>query len=290
LVNHDGYPVSYQIFEGNKFEGHTLMPSILAIKKKYKIEQMTVVADAAMISDDNVNFLKANQLKFIVGARVANLTLKAIEQISKTLNGQDDASFRIDTPKGNLICHFSATRYRKDKYDMDKQINKAKALLNDSSDPNPARKRAKFLKHKENDKNNYELNTNLIYKTNLLLGIKGYYSNLENLSDDQIIKQYKNLWHVEQAFRISKSDLKMRPIFHFKQHSIKAHLLICFMALAICKFIEIKTGRSIKAVLKLLKSATDSRLQNKITNQEFIIKAQINDEVRRILEKIDLSY
>ncbi len=295
LVNDSGFPISYQVFEGNKFEGHTLMPSILAIRKKHKIEQMTVVADSAMISDDNVEFLKANDLSYIVGARVANLSIQMIEKISKDLNQIDDATIRINTPKGKLICHFASNRYRKDKIEMEKQINKAKGLISNSSDPNPARKRTKFLKHKDNDKNNYELNLQLIHKTNLLLGIKGYYTNLgsnldDNITDQEIIKQYRNLWHVEQAFRISKSDLKMRPIFHFKQHSIKAHLLICFMALAVCKFIEIKTGRSIKAVLKLLKGVTDSILQNKITNQEFIVKAEINDEVKRILEKIDLSY
>jgi hypothetical protein len=93
LVNDDGFPISYQVFEGNKFEGHTLMPSILAIKKKYKIEEMTVVADAAMISDDNVFFLKSNNLNYIVGARIANLSIFDIEKISKELNLKDNSTF-----------------------------------------------------------------------------------------------------------------------------------------------------------------------------------------------------
>jgi transposase len=290
LVNDSGFPISYQVFEGNKFEGHTLMPSILAIRKKHKIEQMNVVADAAMISDENVAFLKNNDLSYIVGARVANLSIQMIEKISRELNQIDDATIRINTPKGKLICHFASNRYRKDKIEMEKQINKAKFLLKES-DPNPARKRTKFLKHRDNDKNNYELNAQLINKTNLLLGIKGYYSNLDdNITDQEIIKQYRNLWHVEQAFRISKSDLKMRPVFHFKQHSIKAHLLICFMALAICKFIEIKTGKSIKAVLKLLKGVTEARILDKTTKKEFFLRSEIKGEVREILGRIEMSY
>lgn len=182
LVNDSGFPISYQTFAGNKFEGHTLMPSILALRKKYKIDEMTVVADAAMISDENVLFLKANNLNYIVGARMANLSISDIEKISKELNLVDDATIRINTPKGILICHFASNRYRKDKIEMEKQINKAKFLLKES-DPNPARKRTKFLKHKDNDKNNYELNHQLIHKAHLLLGIKGYYSNLENMPD-----------------------------------------------------------------------------------------------------------
>jgi transposase len=289
LVNDDGFPISYQVFEGNKFEGHTLMPSILAIKKKYKIEEMTVVADAAMISDDNVFFLKSNNLNYIVGARIANLSIFDIEKISKELNLKDNATFRIKTSKGILICHFANNRYRKDKIEMEKQINKAKFLLKES-DPNPARKRTKFLQHKNNDKNNYELNQKLIHKTSLLLGIKGYYSNLENVNDMEIIAQYRNLWRVEKAFRISKSDLQIRPIFHFKEYSIHAHLLVCFMALAICKFIEIKTEMSIQSVLKLLRGVTDARIFDKVSKREVVLRSEIRSEIAEILRKVGLSY
>ncbi len=289
LVNDEGFPISYQVFEGNKFEGHTLMPSILAIKKKYKIEEMTVVADSAMISDDNVFFLKSNNLNYIVGARIANLSISDIEKISKELNLKDNATFRIKTSKGILICHFANNRYRKDKIEMEKQINKAKFLLKES-DPNPARKRTKFLQHKNNDKNNYELNQKLIHKTSLLLGIKGYYSNLENVNDMEIITQYRNLWHVEKAFRISKSDLQIRPIFHFKEYSIHAHLLVCFMALAICKFIEIKTEMSIQSVLKILRGVTDARIFDKVSKREVVLRSEIRSEVAEILRKVGLSY
>ena len=74
-----------------------------------------------------------------------------------------------------------------------------------------------------------------------------------------IIDHYHNLWHVEQAFRIAKSDLQMRPIYHFKETTIKAHILICFMALAVCKYMELKTGKATKHIVKLLKGVTDAR-------------------------------
>ena len=168
-------------------------------------------------------------------------------------------------------------------------LNKAKFLLKES-DPNPARKRTKFLQHKNNDKNNYELNQKLIHKTSLLLGIKGYYSNLENVNDMEIIAQYRNLWHIEKAFRISKSDLQIRPIFHFKEYSIHAHLLICFMALAICKFIEIKTEMSIQSVLKLLRGVTDARIFDKVSKREVVLRSEIRSEVAEVLRKVGLSY
>lgn len=287
VVNNQGFPISYQLFEGNKFEGHTLIPAILELKNKYKIKNMTVVADAAMISQKNISYLTQNKLDYIVGARIANLPIKTIESLSKELGGVDEATVRIETTKNQLlICHFSKSRYRKDKSDMEKQIAKANNLLK-ASDPNPASKRAKFLKqHKDNKKTGYSLNLDLIHKTKLLLGIKGYHSNLNSLNDLDIIGQYRNLWQVEKAFRISKTDLKIRPIYHHKECTIKSHLVICFMALAISKYIEIKTGKSIKSVVKTLKKAPNSVIINKNTGKELVLEAKINSEILELAEMI----
>lgn len=283
LVNDLGFPVSYQIFPGNKFEGHTLMPSINSLRKKYKIKQMTVVADSAMISDQNVEFLKAENLHYIVAARTANLPIKTIEEIAKQLNQKDEATIRIPSAsKGDLILSFSDKRYRKEKREMDKQLAKAELILKTPSTAEII-KRTKFLKGK---KLSYELNQNLIHKTTLLLGIKGYYSNCSNLTDQEIIKHYKNLWNVEKSFRISKSDLKTRPIFHNKQQAIETHILICFMALALAKYIEIKTNKSIKYVSKELKKITDARIFDQINKREFTMRSKINTETAEILKMI----
>jgi transposase len=283
LVNDLGFPISYQVFPGNKFEGHTLMPSIIALKKKYKIGQMTVVADSAMISDKNVEFLKAEKLHYIVAARTANLPIQTIEEIAKQLNQKDEATIRmVTTSKGDLILSFSSLRYAKEKREMEKQLAKAEFIL---KTPSAAEiiKRTKFLKGK---KLGYELNRDLIHKTTLLLGIKGYYSNCPNLSDQEIIKHYKNLWNVEKSFRISKSDLKARPIFHNKQQAIEAHILICFTALALAKYIEIKTKKSIRFVTKELKRVTDARIYDQIGKREFVMRSEINEIMKEILKEL----
>src|SRR3989344_5084655 len=241
LVNDLGFPISYQVFAGNKFEGHTLLPSITSIRRKHKIKKMTVVADSAMI--------------------------------------------RIQSEsKGDLICSFSNKRYSKEKLEMEKQIEKAKSILKTPSKAEII-KRTKFLKGR---KLSYELNQDLIHKTTLLLGIKGYYTNCDQteLSNEEVIKHYKNLWHVEKSFRISKSDLKARPIFHNKQQAIEAHILICFMALALAKYIEIKTNRSIRAVTKELKKVTDARIYDAINKREFVMRSKTNEIVAEILRVV----
>ncbi|MFZ2938285.1 MAG: IS1634 family transposase [Candidatus Omnitrophota bacterium] len=285
IVDDQGFPVAYEVFEGSKFEGHTFIPVISSFKEKHNINKLTVVADAAMISLDNVKALFENKLSYIVGARVGNLANKSIREISSMLDRKNGKSIRIETKHGFLVCDFSEKRYRKDKANMAKQIAKAEILLK-----NPSRlKRAKFVKGK--NKAEMELNSELVEKTELLLGIKGYYTNLpEDIKNSTIIDHYHNLWHIEQAFRVAKSDLEMRPIFHFKQQTIEAHILICFMALAICKYMEIKTCKSTKQIVRILKSITDARIKNTLTGEEFLMRSEITDDVKKILLKLGLSY
>ncbi|MDP3684969.1 MAG: IS1634 family transposase [Ignavibacteria bacterium] len=285
IVDSQGFPIAYEMFEGNKFEGKTFIPIISDFKRKHDVDKLTIVADAAMLSMENIEALKANRFSYIVGARVSNLPKKLICEISLRLGQKDRKNIRIETEHGQLICDFSAKRYHKDSADMDKQIIKAKILLK-----NPAQaKRIKFVKGK--NKTELELNKELIEKTKLLLGIKGYYTNLsEDVGNATIIKQYHNLWHVEQTFRVAKSDLEIRPIFHFKQQTIEVHLLICFMALAICKYMEIKTGKSTRQIVKILKSITDARIKNTLNGEEITMRSKITADIKQILLKLGLSY
>jgi len=286
LVTAEGFPVAYQVFKGNTFEGHTLIPIISAFKRKHRLGRLTVVADAAMMSMENIEALRQSNLQYVVAARTASLSPDLIEKLSEQLHQRDGAMIRVPTDKyGDLICEFSAKRFAKDQREMKKQITKAQELLKHPS----AIKRTKFIKVDEQA--GYHFNTDLEKKTQLLLGLKGYYTNLgTEVSEQMIIDQYHNLWHVEHAFRMAKSDLLMRPMFHFKEQTIKAHILICFMALAVCKYMELKTGKSTKYVLKHLKSVTDARLINTITNEEFILRAPLNHEIERLLTSLGMPY
>ena len=101
-----------------------------------------------------------------------------------------------------------------------------------------------------------------------------------------IINHYHNLWHVEQAFRIAKSDLAIRPIYHFKKQTIEAHVLICFIVLAVCKYMEIKTQKSIKSITKLLKGVTDAPIKNLITNEGIVLYSEIPEEIQQLLKTL----
>jgi len=284
LVTSEGFPIGYQIFEGKKFEGHTMLPVIRGFKQKHRIKTFTVVADAAMISAENIKVLRSEKLQYIVGARAANLSMDFIKTISAQLNRQDTKTIRLKTILGNLVCEFSAKRFAKDKREMEKGIAKAENILKYPG----TMKRVKFI---TSENNTYSLNSSLINKTELLLGIKGYYTNLSDsdASDQFIIEHYHNLWHVEQAFRLTKSDLQIRPIYHFKPEAIEAHVLICFMALALCKNMEIKTGKSTKSILKLLNGVTDAIILDKESGHKFTLRSIISSEVKNVLSKMALT-
>lgn len=285
MVSQEGFPIAYEVFSGNTFEGHTIIPVVKKFIDNHSVKSFTVVADAAMISTANIEELLKHKINYIVGARLGNLSGNLVEQIDNSINREDGKSIRIKTDKGYLICSYSSTRYRKDKYEMEKQIEKAKTIINTPS-KNRKLKFAKSIGEK------LELNQALIEKTKKLLGIKGYYTNLEEQQVDNhtIIEHYHELYRVEQAFRISKSDLQTRPIFHFKEEPIKLHVLICFMALVISKHIELITGNSIKRFVTECKKVSQARILNHITNKEVRMMAKPTPKLVEYLTKLNVPH
>lgn len=275
MVTPQGFPVSYEVFAGNTFEGATFLPSILAFKVLHSIKTLTIVADAAMLSQDNMQQLAGHGLSYIVGARLGNISSELLEVIDAGLERTDGMTMRTATPHGTLVLGFSRKRYAKDLSDMNKQIEKARRQV---AFPGKMR-RAKFVSTEGGE---VSLNEVLIAQRRKLLGVKGYYTNLASVSDVDIIAHYHSLWNVEQAFRIAKSDIVSRPIFHRKEESIRAHMLICVMALALSKYIEIKTKRSIRSVLDACKSVTDATLVHRATQTPTIMRSPVPATLKEI--------
>jgi len=129
MVSKEGFPVAYEVFSGNTFEGHTIIPVIKNFIERNSVKNITVVADAAMISSENVQQLTQNNINYIVGARLGNIPISLLENIDKNISREDGKSIRIKTDNGYLICSYSSVRHRKDKYEMEKQIEKAKQVI-----------------------------------------------------------------------------------------------------------------------------------------------------------------
>lgn len=196
---------------------------------------------------------------------MANTNLSLVKQIQGTLNGINGAVARVQSKHGELICDFSTNRYKKELNELNKLIQKAEELVAKQSTGT----KVKFIKRVSKEK--IELNTALIEKRKLLLGIKGYCTDLseDQLSSQQVIDRYHHLWRVEQSFRMSKFDLEARPIYHQKEEAIRSHVLICFVALLIEKYLELTSQMSLRNIRLLVWNITESHIRDTITKETF---------------------
>ena len=265
LVTQSGLPLSYNVFAGNTFEGKTMLPVVEGFLSKHPHAKPIVVADAAMLDDERLAELKGKNISYIVGARLANANIGLVQQVHGSLKAVSGSVVRLQSKHGDLICDFSKKRYKKELNDLNKLIQKAQELVaKQSSGSN-----VKFIKRVSKEK--IELNTALIEKRKLLLGIKGYCTDLSEtqLSSQQVIDRYHHLWRVEQSFRMSKFDLEARPIYHQKEDAIRSHVLICFVALIIEKYLELTTKISLRNIRTLVWSITESHIRDTMTKETF---------------------
>lgn len=280
VVNRQGFPLYFDVFRGRTFEGHTLISVIQNIQKLLSNPDLVVVADAAMLSQDNIDRLVHDQISFIVGARIANLPSHLIDQITSELGGQDGKTITLTYRKQRLVCQYLKQRAAKDKSDREKQIARAQEMVNA---PHEKLRRYRFIK---TTGQTVSLNTELIAKAERLEGIKGYITNTQ-LSEATLIERYHDLWQIEYAFRLTKSDLEARPVFHSLDATIQAHLVIVFAGLAICKYIEMETGMSIQRVLKLAEKVLTHKVTNTKTGESAYIETTIeNPQVKQKINSL----
>lgn len=286
-VSRSGMPIAYRMFSGNTFEGHTMVPAIMDVLKRMGSDSAVIVADSAMLSQDNMDQLEAKQLRYIVGGRLANLSRARISTITTTLPRMDGATMRMSYGEGRvLIVSYSVNRAAKDRHDREKHVKRAEEALND---PSRLSKRYKYVTAAK-QKNEYRLNTALIERAKQLEGIKGYVTNAVHLSDRDVIEKYAALWHVEKAFRMSKSDLLARPVFHTLKESIEAHLVIVFTALAVSRYVETVSHTSIASVIRTLSTVKEIIVEDPASGQSVSKYTQGTEEAKRLARLANLPW
>lgn len=238
LVGLGGYTIGYDIFEGNIYEGHTLIPTIEKISKKFNLSKPVVVADAGLLSTNNIKELQENQYQFILGARIKNETTIVKNKIFETHLKDNEFAIIEKSKSIKLIIAYSDKRAKKDQHNrkkglerLEKQIKSGKLTKSNINN----RGYNKYLKMDGEititiDKDKFE-------KDKIWDGLKGYITNCD-LKPEMIIENYKNLWHIEKAFRMSKTDLRIRPIYHRIRKRIEAHICLSFVAYTIYKELE----------------------------------------------------
>lgn len=238
LVALGGYVIGYDIYEGNTYEGHTLIPFVEKISKKFNLGRPVIIADSGLLSKANIEALEKNGYEYVLGARIKNETEGIKNQIIK-IKYIDGAIFRIEKEnKRRLIINYSDKRAAKDAYNrkrglkrLEKRIKSGKLTKSNINN----RGYNKYLKL-EGDIS-IEVDYEKFKSDQVWDGLKGYITNTK-LKDINVIDNYKNLWHIEKAFRMSKTDLRIRPIYHYLRQRIEAHICISFTAYTVYKELE----------------------------------------------------
>ena len=261
LVSLDGYPLAYCIHEGNKYEGHTMLPVIREFVSKYRLDDFIVVADSGLMNSANVSDLEADGCKYIIGSRIRNESEEVKRQILSFDKGEG-MMHEIDKGGGRrLLIGYSGRRAGKDAHNREKgirRLEKAYKAGHLSKENINRRGYNKFL-DMEGD-TNVSINYDRIREDARWDGLKGYLTNTDMPTED-VVSAYHNLWNVEKAFRIAKSKIEIRPMFHFTRRRIEAHICICFVALKVYKELErlLKLSgirMSVDKVLNMAKTVT----------------------------------
>lgn len=305
LVDRQGFPLEIGCFEGNKAETTTLLPVIGQFQDRHALADMVIVADAGMLSATNLRELDEAGLRFIVGSRQT----KAPNDLANHFHWHGDAfddGQVIDTitPRhGNTktrdttrraepvwdqqqhggawraIWAYSRKRAVRDMQTLTLQENRARAVI----DGDKPVKSTRFVKTTAAGRS---LDEKSLKRARSLVGLKGYVTNIpvSIMPPAEVIGSYHDLWRVEQSFRMSKTDLQARPMFHRTRDAIEAHLTIVFAALAVSRFVQTATGLSIKKIIQTLRPLQSAAIQ--INGQTRTIPPAIPDDAQQIINAI----
>ena len=238
LVSRDGYPLSYSIFNGAQYEGRTMIPIVEDFVQRFNLEDFVIVADSGLMNKTNIALLESGNYKYIIGARIKSET-EEIKQWILSLDKTEGSFYELGKlPKSRLIIGHSEKRAKKDKYNREKGVKRLNAAYKSgiiTKENVNKRGYNKFLEISDNVK--VTINHRKIREDEQWDGLKGYLTNTE-LDAKLVYEQYCGLWVIERAYRVTKGTLEMRPMFHFTEKRIQAHVCICFVAYKVYKELE----------------------------------------------------
>lgn len=309
LMDPNGIPMAFHTFSGNESEKTNMLPAIQRVKKDYEIDRIIVVADRGLNTSDNTSVLSGanasdekNNDGYVYGQSIrgadAEFKKWALEPdgymttIEKNKNGEEIPfkhksrlyAKEITKKDSNGVRRLKMTIYqkqmvyysekyaKKQKYEREKAITKAKGLIKNPANYTKATSHGctayidniSFSKDTGEivDGKELTLNEEKIAEEALYDGYYSIVTSEKELSDNEIRDIYKGLWEIEESFKIIKSEFKTRPVFVSTEDHIQAHFLICFVTLLIMRILEHLTGKyhSVRQIRNSLASYSCSYL------------------------------
>lgn len=322
LIDSEGRPIGYELFPGNTLDSKTLERSLEKLKERFNIRQVIIVADRGLNSKLNLSRIKEMGYDYIVASRLKKMPESVIEEVFDS-NGyrlltpeflarykeEDEEEFRykvidyinryrdeegqIKELKEKMVITYSKKRALKDKADRERLIEKAKELLKE-----PARIRAsnrrgskRFILEK-GEKEEYCLNEEAIAADEKFDGYYAIQTSLLDLKAEKVLEAYHTLWKIEESFRIMKSTLEVRPIFHWTERRIKGHFVVCFLAFLLERTLEYKLKMNgIMMSPNKIREALNSMMftEVEINGQLYLIKMKLSEGATKILRVLRIA-
>ena len=305
LVDRHGFPLQVGCWEGNKAETTTIIPIVEAFQAAHGIADLVVVADAGMLSAANLAALDEARLRFIVGARqvrapgdleayfhwhgdaftdgqvIDTITPRRGSNTERDKSRKSEPVWDPHTHPGSwrAVWVYSKKRAARDNQTLTAQANRARAVIAGEKRP----KGTRFVTVHQGDQ---VLDEASIARARSLVGLKGYVTNIPSrlMGAGEVVSSYHELWHVEASFRMSKHDLRARPVFHHTHDAIEAHLTVVMAALAVARYLQDATGISIKRVIRALKPLQDVTIN--LNGHEITARPQITPNAASILKSL----
>jgi len=288
LVDPSGFPLEVCCFEGNKAETKTLLPVLTAFTERHRVRDMVVVADAGMLSASNLNAIEDAGFCFIVGSRISKAPYDLVDHIQRRGNaftdGQILESSRVMgsgkvARKRRVVYQYLFARHKRDDRAINAMVDRAEKVANGTR----PLKKDRFVKIDATGKG---VDWDLVERARQIAGLKGYVTNLpvDTMDGAAVIAAYHDLWQVEKSFRMSKSDLRARPIFHHQRDAIEAHLTVVFAALAVSRYLQDLTGVSISKLVRTLRTVRSATVR--INGTEITVQSEIPEAARDMLSKL----
>lgn len=311
LVDRAGFPLEVSCFEGNRAETLTILPVVRAFQARHNVADMVVVADAGMLSASNLRELHAAHLRFIVGSRVtkapvdlashfrwhgdtfrdgqvidtitprtATATARAGNNVNKRAEPVWDPA--VHERSWRAVWSYSAKRAARDGRTLTLQENRAKAVV-------AGEKTTRTPRFVTTANGAISLDEAALARARRLVGLKGYVTNLPAtlMPAGEVISSYHSLWQVEASFRMSKSDLRARPVFHHDRDAIEAHLTIVTAALAVARYLQDTTGMSLRKLVQALRPLQQITVQ--ISGHEHTASDPLTDTAATIVDVLKIE-
>src|SRR4030043_2489276 len=250
VINQDGLPISYHLFPGNTYEGKTVVPVLNKLKKDFLLEKIIFVGDKAIAGSEVMQEVSSAGYEYIIAAKISKVSAEYHQDILNRGNytriDEIISANQIIVEGQRLVLGFSKKRAERDKKQRELLLESLQKRLDKSSKPKSIIKSAYNSYLRMEGESRMEIDPQKVAENAKWDGFFGFYTNNQSMSNKEIVLTYQMLWQIENSFRVLKSTLDLRPVYHWTEKRIQGHIMICFLSLYMLRAIEFKINRQEK--------------------------------------------